>query len=235
MQNLKLRIWLVLLPAMSLPALAALFYFVFMSEHALARWLYAVTKVFTLIWPVISVALITRTALPTVRLRDPAHRHAAPIGLVTGFGIAALMWALMLTPVGDVVMTSAPKIRVKAQALGILNHYWTYALFLSLIHSLLEEYYWRWFVYGHLRRVVRKSLAHALAGASFAAHHIVVTGQYFPPGWDLLFGGLTGVGGVLWSVMYEKQGTLAGAWVCHVIVDLGILGIGHRLLFGSYF
>jgi len=63
----------------------------------------------------------------------------------------------------------------------------------------------------------------------------VVATQYFPPAWGVLFGGLTGVGGLLWSILYEKQRTLAGAWICHVFVDLGILSIGHWLLFGTYF
>ena len=235
MQILNRKIWLVLLPAMTLPFLASLFYFVFWSEHFLARLLYVVTKLFTLLWPIVAVAFITKSGLPRLGLGDESHRRALPMGLLVGVGIVGVMWIVMLTPCRDVVMSSASKIRSKAEALGILNYYWTFGLFLSVIHSLLEEYYWRWFVYGHLRQVVRKPFAHALAGASFAAHHIVVTTQYFPPAWGVLFGGLAGVGGIFWSVMYEKQRTLAGAWICHVVVDLGILSIGHKVLFGAYF
>lgn len=218
---------------MVLPFAGALLYFVWLSEHPAARLIYGGTKTFTLLWPVVSIAFITRTGWPKVDLRSRTHWRALPWGILVGLGVGALMWALMATPVGEMVMTSAPKIRAKAQTLGVLEHYWTFALFLSLIHSLLEEYYWRWFVFGNLRRVVPAIAAHLLAGAAFAAHHVVVTTQYFPFGWGLLLGGLVGVGGVLWSTMYERQGTLAGAWMCHVVVDLGILSIGHRLLFGS--
>lgn len=33
------------------------------------------------------------------------------------------------------------------------------------------------------------------------------------------------------SLLYQRQGTLAGAWACHLAADLGIMGIGYRLLF----
>jgi len=235
MQTPKHKIWLALLPAMTLPVLASLCYFMLWSDHIFARWLYGFTKLFTLVWPVIAVLFITRTGWPRFNLADQVHRRALPLGIFLGIGIIGAMWTLLLTPCGDVVLSSAPKIRAKVQALGILNHYWTFGLFLSLIHSLLEEYYWRWFVYGHLRQVVGNGLAHGLAGVAFSAHHIVVTTQYFPLAWGVMFGALTGVGGIFWSLMYQRQRTLAGAWISHVWVDLGILSIGHRLLFGTYF
>lgn len=235
MQISNRKIWLAVLPAMALPFLASLFYFVFWTESLLARWLYGFTKLFTLVWPIIAIAFITRTGWPRFKLSDERHRRALPLGFCVGIGIASLMGIFMLTPGREVILTSAPRIRTKAETLGVMEHYWMFALFLSFLHSLLEEYYWRWFVYGHLRRVVRNGLAHVLAGASFSAHHIVVTTQYFPPAWGVFFGGLTGVGGMIWSAIYERQRTLAGVWICHVVVDLGILSIGHRLLFGTYF
>ena len=235
MQVAKLRTWGVLLPAMTLPFLASLFYFVIWSDHSLARILYALTKLFTLIWPILAVGFITKAGMAKVEIRDRTHFRALPLGWGVGSGIVVLMAILMLTPIRGMLVGCAPNIRAKAQSLGFLNHYWLFGLFLSLIHSFLEEYYWRWFVYGHLRQVVRKSLAHALAGLAFSAHHIVVTTQYFPFGWGLILGGATGAGGMIFSCLYERQGTLSGAWICHVMVDLGILSIGHWLLFGSYF
>jgi membrane protease YdiL (CAAX protease family) len=42
-----------------------------------------------------------------------------------------------------------------------------------------------------------------------------------------------GLGGVIWSGMYVRQGSLLGVWLSHIIVDFGILSIGHQLLFGT--
>jgi membrane protease YdiL (CAAX protease family) len=134
-----------------------------------------------------------------------------------------------------VIRGSSERIRIKVQTLGILDHYWSFGLFLAVMHSLIEEYYWRWFVFGRLKEVARPISAHLLAGASFSAHHVIVATQFFPLIWGTVLGLLVGVGGIIWSMMYEKQQTLAGAWISHLIADLGIPSIGHKLLFGTYF
>jgi CAAX protease family protein len=235
MPESRLRIWVAVLPATVLPCLASLFYFVWFSSHGFARVIYGGTKVFTIVWPVLAVWLICRCKLPKPHLADRRHIRAVPLGLLTGAAIVALMFGLMATPLGDMALNSASRIRAKAEDLGLLEHYWSFAIFLSVIHSLIEEYYWRWFVFGRMAEVMSVPLAHALAGVAFAAHHVVVATQFFPLGWGVLFGSLVGIGGVVWSVHYRKQCTLAGAWVSHLVVDLGLMTIGHRLIFGSYF
>ena len=219
---------------MVVPFAASLFYFVLFSEHSFARIIYGGTKIFTVVWPVIAVWGIFRTTLPKIHLHLEKHRKAIPLGIVFGISTVVLMLGLMQTPLGEIVVSSSENIRNKARELGILEYYWTFALFLSVIHSLIEEYYWRWFVFGHLTEVLTIFSAHVLAGLSFAAHHVVIATQFFPTAWGIVLGGLAGAGGILWSLMYDKQQTLMGAWICHIIVDLGILAIGHKILFGIY-
>jgi CAAX protease family protein len=231
----RARAWLVVFPALIVPFAAAWFYFVLFSASGFAQAIYAGTKGFILIWPLLASRFLLGLPWPRVQLRDPRHRRALPLGLATGLGLAVLAAALTATPLGDVVVQSAPAIRSKARSLGFLDHYWAFALLVSLIHSLLEEYYWRWFVFGRLQGLLPRWRAHLLAAGAFAAHHIVVTTQFFPLGWGLLLGSLVGVGGFMWSWMYEHQQTLAGAWVSHILVDLGILAVGHWILFGTWF
>ena len=102
--------------------------------------------------------------------RDRRHLRAVPGGLVLGALVVAAVMLLFDSPVGAVAIDSAPRIRARAASLGIVEHYWTFALFLSLLHSLVEEYYWRWFVYGQLRRVLSAGPATLLASAAFTAH-----------------------------------------------------------------
>ena len=70
-----------------------------------------------------------------------------------------------------------------------------------------------------------------IASLAFASHHLVVLSEYFPPGWTALLGACVAVGGGVWCLMYERQRTLTGAWISHVVVDLAILWVGYRLLF----
>ena len=228
----RLRTWIAVVPAMVLPFLAALCYFVFFSEYFFARIIYGGTKVFTLVWPLLACWLILRTKFPPLELKAARHLKAIPLGLLSGAAVALLAFLLMQTSLGTVVKASAGDIKAKADELGFLRHYWVFAIFLSFFHSLLEEYYWRWFVFGQLRKLLKPSAAHLLAAFCFAAHHIVVATQFFPVAWGVLLGSLVGVGGLLFSLLYARQNTLAGAWLSHMIIDLALMSIGHQLLFG---
>ncbi|MEK7485084.1 MAG: CPBP family intramembrane glutamic endopeptidase [Planctomycetota bacterium] len=231
-----LRFWFALVPAMSLPCIASLFYFVLFQESAWTRILYSSTKLFTLVWPIVVFYWIWQRPFPKFSLQWNVHLHSLFWGLLTGCAIVFFMFGILQTPLGNVVYESTEFIRKKSEQMGILEYYWAFALFLSLIHSLLEEYYWRWFVFKSLREYLPNvMMAHLLAGVAFASHHIVVTTQFFPLGWGIFFGSSVGVGGILWSVMYEKQHSLLGCWISHLLVDLGIFTIGHKMLFGRYF
>lgn len=230
----NLRIWSAVAAAMAVPFVASLFYFVIFSGSRLAPAIYTTAKVFTVIWPVISIRFILGTTFPKVKIGHEKHRRAIPLGAFTGAAIVVLMFALMQTKGGELITAGSDNIRGKAQELGVLEHYRLFALFICVIHSLIEEYYWRWFVFGQLKKVVPVFYAHIIAGVSFAAHHAVITTQFFPLSWGVLLGGFAGAGGVIWSILYERQKTLAGAWVSHLIVDMGIMAIGHKIVFGYY-
>lgn len=217
-------------PAALLPLLGALVYFVWLPGGALAQAVYGFTKLFTLIWPLVALAWVLRQPWPRPA---PAREwlRALPLGIVSGVGVCALFWIALQTPLGEVVRAGAPAIRAKTEALGILEYYWAFALFLSLLHSGIEEYYWRWFLFGNLSRLVSSGWAHVLAAVAFAAHHVVIAGVFFGWGWGLLGGVGVAVGGLIWSGLYRRQGTVAGAWVSHAVVDLGLMAIGYRLIF----
>jgi membrane protease YdiL (CAAX protease family) len=219
---------------MTLPFIAALFYFVLFTDHIFARALYGGAKVFLVVWPLAAFWFVLNQRMPWAELRPFGSWKAIGWGMATGLMIVGLMGGLFLTVMGPVVQGGAPEIQEKVEAMGIENYYWTYGLALSLFHSYLEEYYWRWFVFGRLRQVLPGAAAHLLAGICFSGHHIVVTTQYFSWGWGLFLGFMTGVGGVIWSWQYEKFNSLVGPWLSHILVDLGILAIGHKVLFGTW-
>lgn len=180
MLNGRARALAALVPAMVVPFLASLLYFVLLSGRPVAQGLYAAAKVFTLVWPFFAAVFILREP-PRLHWQSwRLHLCAVPAGAFWGLLFAALMVGLMMTPLGAVVAESAGRIRLKAQQMGILEWYWPFAIFLSLVNSLVEEVYWRWFVYGRLRGLVGGWPAHLLTGAAFAAHHVVVATQFFP-------------------------------------------------------
>lgn len=206
-------------------------YFVAFAGGAAARWTYLLVKLFTLVWPLVATPILLRRPLPRPHALDRRHRAALLPGLLLGAGLALVVVALAATSLSAVLEAASDEIRRKATQLGVLDHYLSFALLLSLAHSGLEEYYWRWFLFGNLRRHGSLGWAAGVASVAFAAHHGVVLGQYFPPLWTAALTLAVALGGVLWCLMYERQRTLTGAWLCHAIVDLAILWVGHRLLF----
>jgi membrane protease YdiL (CAAX protease family) len=106
------------------------------------------------------------------------------------------------------------------------------AVFYAMVHSFLEEYYWRWFVFGRLRSLVGLRPAIVGSGIGFAAHHVIVLSVYF--GWGTaasLWSSLAvAVGGLIWAWQYHRTGSLAGVWVSHLMADLAVFAIGYALM-----
>ena len=102
----------------------------------------------------------------------------------------------------------------------------------AFVIAIIEEFFWRGFVYGKLLKpLMSRPAALALGGLGFSLHHIIVLLQFFPVPIALFFSFSVGVGGVMWSLLMDRQKTLAGAWASHMVVDFGMLGIGYWLMF----
>ncbi len=121
----------------------------------------------------------------------------------------------------------------KLTAFGIrgLSAYVLLAAFYSLVHSLLEEYYWRWFVFGRLREAIPWQAAVAVAAVGFTGHHVIVLGTYFgwasPATW--LFSAGVALGGAFWAWLYQTSRSLLGPWLSHALVDAAIFTVGYSL------
>ncbi|WP_411846789.1 CPBP family intramembrane glutamic endopeptidase [Roseibacillus persicicus] len=219
--------WCFLLPALVVPLLGSLLYFVWLPDSAVAQGTYTATKIFTLVYPLFFVGW---KELFTAR---PNSSWAAVfgVGLASGLLIVAAGIGLMMTPVGDMVRAGAKPIQEKAELLGFANHFLLFAIFISLFHSALEEFYWRGFVFGKLRQKLGKAMSHVVAALAFAAHHLVVTWQFFPPVLAIFLAFCVAVGGGIWTILYQKQGSLLGCWISHLCVDVLLMAVGYQLIF----
>jgi membrane protease YdiL (CAAX protease family) len=224
------RCWLVVLPALVLPLAASFFYFVLFPGTTFGNSFYGGIKFFLLIWPILATGWILRESFRRKAPGPGDRRRSIIIG--AAFGIATLMFGLTeFTSLGEIVAGGAENIREKTEGLGVMDHYVLFALGISIAHAALEEFYWRWFVFGNLRRLVPRFWAYLLAGAGFASHHIVVLSEFFPSEFAWFLGACVGIGGVAWSWIYQRTNTLIGPWISHILIDLGIFWIGYRLLF----
>lgn len=221
---------------MVVPLLGTLIYFVILPGGAVSQVVYGATKFFTLVFPLGVYFLLERRWQ-----REGVERSAGwdwgkqvralPVGVLTGLLIGGVMVGLFeLSSMGDYVRRYSETVRGKAVGLGVLEHYWLFGAFISVGHSLLEEYYWRWYVFGRLSGLVRPGWAYFLGSLAFAGHHYVLLGSFFSWPGALVFGTCVGIGGGLWCWLYRRWGTLAGCWVSHFLVDAAIFYVGGRIL-----
>lgn len=223
---------LVLVVACILPTLVTLIYFVWAKESpsSTQQLIYSVAKLVQFSLPIAWVAWVERDALRRPRLGGPG----VGAGILLGLAIGGAMWGLYLLLADSPVMSQAiAPIQEKISEVGLAS-VWRFAavgVFYSLVHSLLEEYYWRWFVYGRFKRIVALGLATFISSIAFALHHIVVLWNYFShaPLVAVLFSAGVAVGGALWAELYRRSGSLAGPWVSHLLVDAAIFSIGMHM------
>lgn len=220
--------------AMALPTVGTWLYFIVLAGQAAMQAAYGLTKVVQFAFPLVWVVGIQRR---TLRLTTPATTGVAA-GLAFGAAVLAAMLALYFawlrhTPL---IAEAAGEVETKVNEIGIATPlgFLGLALFYCLLHSLAEEYYWRWFVFGQLHRVLPLPAAVLLSSLAFMAHHVLVVATYmwqYPPA--LIFFSLSvAVGGAYWAWLYHRSGSLYGPWLSHLLVDAGIMIVGYDMIWG---
>ncbi len=161
---------------------------------------------------------------------SPMRRGGLGVGLGSGLLIAAAMVTVwwLAGPVDGAAVREA----LAPMSLDDPGRFLAVAVWMSFFNALLEEYAFRWFVHSRLRALLPAAPAVFVAALVFTAHHVVLLKAFFD--WPLVAAGTAGVllGGLIWSAMYERYGSLWPGWVSHVIADLAIFYIGYREIFG---
>ncbi|MEQ1904282.1 MAG: CPBP family intramembrane glutamic endopeptidase [Pirellulaceae bacterium] len=228
--------WAVVVIAIGFPSLVTLAYFVWLAgkPSAWQQVAFAIGKVLQFGFPVFWVFVVLGRR-PKIRRPDAA---GLVMGLLFGGLVAVAMFALAIFWLRPAGLLDQPieMMRQKLSDLGInsFGKYLALGIFYSLAHSFLEEYYWRWFVFGQLREMVSVRWAILISSLGFMAHHIILLGVYF--GWSSsmtwLFSSGVAVGGAVWAWLYHRTGTLYAPWLSHLVVDAAIFSLGY-LLVGS--
>lgn len=90
----------------------------------------------------------------------------------------------------------------------------------------------RWFVFRQFEAIVGPWWAVLAAALAFTTHHVVALAGQFDTGLAIV--GSVGVftGGVTWSWLYRRYGSIWPGYVSHALVDVAVFAIGYQLIFG---
>jgi len=220
--------------ALVFPTVVTWVYFVWLKEAdpSLQKTAYGIGKALQFAFPVVWVLAVQRERL---RIQWPSLR-----GVPTGLGFGAVIFAATVVLyhawMGPAGLFEAAGAEIYQKVRGFsVDSFWPYfalGAFYSIGHSFLEEYYWRWFVFGQLRRLMPLSGAILVSSVGFMAHHVLVLGTYFgyssPATW--LFSAAVAVGGAVWAWLYHRSGSLYSVWLSHLLVDAAIFTVGYDLV-----
>jgi membrane protease YdiL (CAAX protease family) len=203
------------------------------ERTSLQTYLFISGKVVQFIAPFLFVLF---TEPKRLRSRRPSRRGmgvALLFALVVALGMFALYFGFLR---GTVVFeATAAKMNEWLDKFHVnsAGGFLTFALVLSIMHSFLEEYYWRWFVFGWLRRRMAWPAAAALSSLAFMSHHVLVL-SYYLPGYFWIavmpFALCVAVGGFVWAWIYQKSENLYAAWLSHLSIDAAIMAVGWDML-----
>lgn len=149
----------------------------------------------------------------------------AALGL--GIGIYALIlggWAIVrnwvdFSGIADSLTSTA----------GVTKENFLYvSLYISFVNSLLEEFFFRGFVYRNLAE--RTRFAYIFSAAAFSLYHVaMMIGWFHPALLVLVLAGLF-LGGLIFNWLNEKLGCIYASWLTHMFANFAINTIGFILL-----
>jgi membrane protease YdiL (CAAX protease family) len=234
------RDWAALAFAMAFPTLLTWFYFVQLrgepgEPNPAARLAYAVGKVIQFGFPFVYCLLFERQ-----RLRPSAPtRDGLLLGVLFGLFVNAAIFVLYFAWLRHTEVMAVGRREILGQVrqfgLDTPAAYAAFACFVALLHSLAEEYYFRWFVFGLLRRHVGLATAVGLSSLSFMAHHVILLAVYFPGAEAFVrvvvpFALAVAAGGAVWAWLYDRARSLYAPWVSHLLIDAGLMALGYVLV-----
>lgn len=223
--------WYGIVPALFFQLVGAIFYFWIFADSSIVQTLYGATKVLILLWPLLWIWGL-KASLPPVskELSIPKRSQSVGEGILSGLVIGGSILGVFFL-FQDFFSTFAPQIEAKISDFGIGEHYLLFSIFLSLTHSLLEEYYWRWFVFRGLMEKFSALKSGIMGSIAFGLHHFVVLLQFCEWQWALLLTFGVMVGGAFWCFLYACTRSLLGSWISHIAADAALMYAGYILVF----
>lgn len=195
----------------------------------LGQAIFALSKAWLLAFPLAWLILVEREP---IHISRPWRAPGIGVGTLTGLTIGAAIVAAYLLFGSSWI--DADTMRAKITAIGIDSRakYIALKIYMVFINSLLEEYVWRWFVVGRCVRLMPGRAAVVAGALFFTMHHVIAVAAQFDWRITLLASVGVFVGGLTWSWLYWRYGSIWPAYVSHVLADVAVFAIGWKILFG---
>lgn len=119
-----------------------------------------------------------------------------------------------------------------ARNLGVdRNNFIFVAIYIAIFNSLLEEFFFRGFLFLGLKNLGMGSLSTLMSAGMFSLYHIAIIANWFNI-WIfiLVMLGLF-IGGLIFNALNDRNGNIYNSWLVHMFANLAINTVG-LLMFG---
>lgn len=116
------------------------------------------------------------------------------------------------------------------EGMGITKDNFIYvALYISLMNSFLEEFFFRGFGFILMKKYTTRTFAYLFSPILFAIYHVGMTAAMFDIVLLLLI--LSGLvaGGIIFNYLNEKNGNIYSSWFTHMFANFAINTVGFVL------
>ena len=104
------------------------------------------------------------------------------------------------------------------------------SLYISFVNSLLEEFFFRGFIFTNVKKLSGRGLAYWFSAAVFSLYHAAMMVGWFSPLLFLLVMLGLFAGGLIFNYLNEKADTIYCSWLTHMFANFAINTIGFILL-----
>ncbi len=154
-------------------------------------------------------------------------------GIKTAFALGAGIYAVILGGyfiLSEVIDFSNIASSLSANAGVTKENFIFVSLYISFINSLLEEFFFRGFVFLNLKNTSGRKTAYFISAFAFAVYHTaMMTGWFNVFVFALMLFGLF-AGGIIFNILNEKQGNIYTSWFVHMFANFAINTVGFILL-----
>ena len=186
-----------------------------------------------------AIKLLLFLGLPlllSLTMKDVAYRELFRFqekGFAIALGLGVGLYVLILGAyflVGRFFDFSAIAGNLSANAGVTKDNFLFVSLYISFVNSLLEEFFFRGFVFTNLKRLKSRGFACLFSAAAFSAYHVaMMIGWFSPLLFILVMAGLV-VGGMIFNYMNERMNTIYCSWLTHMFANFAINTIGFLLM-----
>ncbi|HHX62479.1 MAG TPA: CPBP family intramembrane metalloprotease [Epulopiscium sp.] len=147
--------------------------------------------------------------------------------LVLGIGVYVVILTAYFILKDFIDLSNIIELLDKNVSVNQENFLWV-ALYISFVNSLLEEFFFRGFIFLNLKKTGGRKFAYISSALVFSIYHVAIMGSWFKP--IIFVIAMTGlfVGALIFNYLNEKSNNIYNSWLVHMMANLAINTVGFK-------